>query len=144
MAAVPAVVPVTAPVALPMVRMEDVVLQVPPDVPSRAVMELPVHTEAGPLIAVGDGLTVMSRVVRQLVVPIVYVMVTVPAASGVTTPEVAPTVAIPVDPLVHVPPVVGSVTVAGVPIHRLDGPLIAPGPAVTVSVRDTIQPVPNE
>ena len=46
--------------------------------------------------------------------------------------------------LLHVPPVVASVKLMVVPVHRLVGPVIDPGPAPTVTTVVAIQPAPSE
>lgn len=63
-------------------------------------------------------------------------MVTVPAATPFTIPVDAPTVAIVLLLLLQVPPLTVEVSVAGVPVHTLDGPLMVPAvaPALTVTV----------
>ena len=58
-------------------------------------------------------------------------MVTVPAATPVTTPELL-TVAVPVLLLVHVPPVEVSVRLTVEPTHTSDVPVIADGNVLTV------------
>jgi hypothetical protein len=65
-------------------------------------------------------------------------MVTVPAATPVTTPAA---LTAPIDALLllHVPPAIESVKVIVVPAHTTDAPLIVPAdvlpPTVTVAVR---------
>ena len=59
-------------------------------------------------------------------------MVTVPALTPVTMPVEAPTVAVPVAVLLHVPPPVASVSVILDPAHTLVGPEIATGKEFTV------------
>ena len=46
--------------------------------------------------------------------------------------------------LLHVPPVVVSVSTVVAPAHNVVTPLIAAGEAVTVSVLVTVHPVPSE
>ena len=126
MVAVPAVAPVTTPVVAPIVKSVPVVLQLPPGVPSATVIIEPSHTAVGPVITAGSGFTVMIAVVAQPV-PIEYVMIEVPVVTPNTRPLLDPIVAIPVDPLIHVPPVVGSVSVPVRPIHIDVLPVIGPG-----------------
>lgn len=61
-------------------------------------------------------------------------MVTVPAATPVTTPVDAFTEAIVALPVVHRPPLTVLVNVAVVPVHAVDGPLIVPALAPVVTV----------
>jgi len=70
-------------------------------------------------------------------------MITVPAATPVTKPA-EPTVAIPVLPLLHVPPEVPSDKVMLEPAVTVDKPVIAPaeGSGFTVTVAMTWQPEP--
>ena len=59
----------------------------------------------------------------------------------VTIPVVDPTVAIPVAPLVHVPPRGVSLNVVVKPAHTVSVPEIAPGKELTVTIAVAIQPV---
>lgn len=59
----------------------------------------------------------------------------------VAMPEVRPTVAIDVLPLVHVPPATASLSVVEVPMHIFVPPLIVAGAVVTMIVVVVIQPV---
>ena len=56
--AVPDVIPVTIPVADPMLIKPELLLQVPPVEADEYVDDVPVHTEDGPVIVAGNGLTV--------------------------------------------------------------------------------------
>ena len=58
----------------------------------------------------------------------------VPDTTPVTIPVLAPTVAIDVVPLVHVPPVVPSVKVMVVPAQKAAEPDTADGKALTVTI----------
>ena len=58
-------------------------------------------------------------------------MIVVPAATPVTMPVVEPIVAMPVDPELHVPPGVGSMSGIIDPTHTTEGPLMAPGEGLT-------------
>ena len=111
MVVVPAVIPVTILVAVPIVATEVLLLaHVPPAVASLKVLVAPVQALGVPLIALGDVFTVTTVVVLQLPV-VVYVMVVVPAATGVTIPVFGSMVALVVVLLLHVPPVVASLKV---------------------------------
>jgi hypothetical protein len=67
--------------------------------------------------------------------------VLVPAAIGVTVPVAEPIIATPGVPLVHVPPVLVSVSVVAVPAQTANVPPIVFGRAFTVTVVTLIQPV---
>jgi hypothetical protein len=102
----PGVTPVTIPVE-PTVAIEVLpLIHPPPVVASARVMVEPTATVPAPVIAAGAAYTVNEVV--TLLLPTVYVIVTVPA----DTPETAPpdvTVAIAVLLLLQVPPLVESV-----------------------------------
>lgn len=99
----------------------------------------PVHTTPPPL-TVFPGLTEFTVTVAvdvpQLVV---YVIVAVPDATPVTTPVVEPTEAIPVLPLLQVPPVVASLRVVVAPAHTVNVPVIAAGDSHMVTVEARFQ-----
>ena len=71
-------------------------------------------------------------------------MVAVPVDTPVTIPVVAPTVAVAVLLLLHVPPVVGSLSVVVAPMHTTAVPVIAAGSGFTVTVAVFVHPVPSE
>ena len=60
-----------------------------------------------------------------------------------TTPELLPTVATPVLPLVQVPPVGEELSVDVPPIQIPVAPVIAPGAAITDTVWVAKQPLPT-
>ena len=105
----------------------------PPDGISVSIMVAPAHTEPGPLIAPGPGLTVTTVVPVQPDVD-VYVILVVPVVTPHTVPVVTTTVATDVLLLVHVPPLKPE-TDSGrdTPIHTAVAPLIT-GTALTVIV----------
>ena len=121
--------PVTTPPDVMLAIAELLLLHVPPTVAFVNVMELVIVTAAGPDIA-ATGATVLTVialvtiVVPQLFVTL-YVIFTAPAATPLTTPVDAFTVAIDVDELVHVPPAVEFVRVVVAPVHTVDDPPIA-------------------
>jgi hypothetical protein len=78
-------------------------LHVPPAVTSLSVKVYPVHTDPVPVIADGVGLTVTTAEVLQPVDVSTNMIVLVPVLIPLTKPVVDPTVAIPVEPDVHVP-----------------------------------------
>jgi len=92
------------------------------------------HTEEGPLIAPGDGLTVTTVVPMHPPVD-VYVITVVPVSTPHTAPVVDTTVATDVRLLIHVPPMkpTGNVSRIDAPMHTADGPPIT-GTALTVIV----------
>ena len=99
-------------------------LQVPAPVASLSVIAEPWQTTVVPEIADGVAITVTAVVAVQP--PLLYVIEDVPVvAPPVTTPEDEPIVAIPVLPLVHVPPVVASLSVIVAPWHTLPAPAMA-------------------
>ena len=70
-------------------------------------------------------------------------MVVVPAVAPVITPVAEPMVAVPVVLLLHVPPVVASVSAIVEPEHTLkpaDGPRMLVGTGFTVTVVVAVQP----
>ena len=68
-------------------------------------------------------------------------MLAVPALTPVTNPVLEPIVAMPVLPLLHVPPVVALARVDVVPAHIAVAPVIAAGSGFTVIIVVVIQPV---
>lgn len=71
-------------------------------------------------------------------------MVTRPDVTPETIPLVATMAAIAALLLVQVPPADGSVKVVVAPWHIRVDPIIGPGSGFTVTVADTLQPVPVE
>jgi hypothetical protein len=137
--AVPAVTPVITP-ADDVDAFALLLVHVPPATVLLSVTVLPVHTDDGPLIAAGAVFTVTVAVATQPV-PSVYVMVTVPAVTPVTTPEVLIDAFVLL--LLHVPPVVVLVSVVVLPSQTVSVPVIVPGSALMVTVAAVIQPVPK-
>lgn len=131
---VPPDTPVNTPVAEPIVATPVVpLIQVPPEVASLSVIVDPSHTAVLPVIVAGNGLTVTVVLVLQPVGN-VYVITDVPVATPVTTPEEEPTVAIPVLPLVHVPPDEVLLNVVVDPTHTFVVPVMVAGNGFTVTV----------
>ena len=108
------------------------VLHVPPGVASVSKVEEPAHTVLLPLIAAGTVITVTTLVAEQL--PTLYVMVAVPGDTPNTMPAVGVTAATDGLLLLHVPPDTVLVRIIVEPTHTLEGPPIAGGPVVTVTV----------
>ena len=67
---------------------------------------------------------------------------TVPAATPVAMPEVAPTVAFDTSPLLHVPPDVASVKFIVLAAQTTPGPLIAAGDGFT-TIETATKPCPH-
>lgn len=101
---VPDNTPVTMPVDEPTVASAGLLLlHVPPLVKSLNGVVAPTQTTLAPPIAAGVWLTV-NGVVAVQPVPIVYVIVSVPADTPDTTPELGPIVAMVISLLVQEPP----------------------------------------
>jgi hypothetical protein len=105
---------------------------VPPGVASESVMVEATQTEPAPVMPAGSALTVIAFTVKQPPGS-VYVMFVVPEAIPVTTPVVltVPTAVLLLD---HVPPDVLCVKVAVLPTQTAEGPEIAAGALLTVTV----------
>jgi hypothetical protein len=117
-------------------------VHVPPVMASLRTIVKPWQTFAAPIIAEGVGRTVTVVVVMH---PFVYIITAVPGAMPETMPVVAPIVAVPVLPLLQVPPVVVLLSfVIAVPMHTTVLPVIAAGLAPTVTTVLIVQLVPNE
>lgn len=128
----PAVSPVTSP-ADTLATAPLVLLHIPPPTVSVNATVLPVHTVA----LVGDKAAGVVSTVTDLVAEqpaTVYKILTVPAATPVTVPEV-PTVAVAGIALLQTPPGVTSDSEAVAPTHILTAPagVIAAGDALTVT-----------
>jgi len=116
---------------------------VPPVVPSVKVIVEPAQNEVEVEIAAGDEFTV-TTVVAEHPVPSAYVMRAVPEDTPVTTPVLLTTVAAPVLPLDHVPPVVPSVNVIVEPAQKEVEVEMAAGLVLIVTIVVVVQPVPSE
>ena len=145
---VPADTPLTTPVIEFIVATAPVAdVQTPPAVVLVSVVVDPIHALAVPPIAASVGkaftLTVACAVEIHPFVVTVYVIVAVPAATPVTTPVEASTVATALDDD-QTPPVVALVNVVAEPAHTSVVPLIAAttGRALTVTacVTKLVQP----
>src|SRR5579864_3613552 len=103
------------PVALPIVAISvPLRLHVPPPVTSERVLVVPPQSAVLPRMPVISPTVITTDLLQPEA--IVYVIPTVPLATPVTRP-VSPTVAMPVLPLLHVPPVDASDSVEEVPVH---------------------------
>ena len=138
MVLVPAVTPVTTPLAAIVAMAVVPLVQVPPaGVPVRAVDD-PSHTVSVPSIGLGSGVTVTTVVLLQPE-PSAYVTEAVPAVIPVATPVVALIDMLPLGVL-HVPPAGVALSVVLLPIQTVSVPLIVPGAALTVTTADVLQP----
>ena len=144
MTSVPAVTPVTMPVLPTIVAPVAPALHTPPETASVSVILLPTHTADGPLTAptVAGGLTV--TIVVTVLPETVYEIVAVPDATPVTTPVEGPTVAMPVAPLFHVPPVLASERVVVAPTHTEAGPVITLEGVKFPFIDNPLRPVSDE
>lgn len=140
MVQVPAETPVTTPV--PEITVATAVLlldHVPPEFGLPKVVLLPAHTVADPVIAPGVWFTVTTEPTGDPH-PLAYEITDVPPATPVTIPEDEPTVATPVEALVHVPAPPGLANVVVSPEHTVCVPVVAPGFAFTVNVAVAAHP----
>ena len=112
---------VTTPVVVATDSISDDPLHVPPVTASLSVIVDPAHTDEGPEIAAGSGLTA-SVAVRTQPDGIVYDIVAVPAIIPLAIPVVPPIVATDRLLLLHVPPVDASVNVVVEPTHAANMP----------------------
>jgi hypothetical protein len=141
MVVVPCATPVTMPLVLPTVAFAVLLLlHVPPAALQLSVVVLLTQTEVIPDILAGVALTVTMAVAADA--QPVYVIIAVPCVEpGVTTPVLAPTVAIPAVPPLQVPPVDDCVSVIVEPLaHMAEFPPIAAGLAFIVT---TVVAVPQ-
>ena len=128
----PATTPVATPVDALMVAIPVLLLlQVPPAVALVRVVVVAGHALSVPPIPGGAEL-ILTIVVALQPEADEKLIVEVPAATPVTMPEEEPMVATEVLLLVHVPPLVASVSVVVWPVHTLVVPAIAAGVGFTV------------
>ena len=140
----PVATPVTTPVAGSTVATAGkLLIHVPPAVASVKVTLPVAHTDVGPDIMAGSGLTVTTMLLRQPPA-IMYEIVVVPGETPVAMPEALPIGATVAVLLAHVPPAVGSESVMDNPSHILEGPEIEPTVETTVTIIVDEQVVPIE
>ena len=140
---VPTPAPVTTPVDALTVAMDVFPLvQVPPDGELERVVALPTQVLAVPEIIAGNGFTV-AVTDRKQPVGKTYETIEVPAETPLMMPLVLPMRATEVLPLIQVPPMVMSVSVAVEPSHITGVPDIAAGTGFTVMTVVVRQPVGN-
>src|ERR1019366_10669661 len=87
-------IPVTTPVNEPTVAMAVVLLLHTPLPVSDNAVVWPTHTTGVPIMAIGAVFTVIVLLTEQSVVALVYVIVAVPEARPVTSPDIEPTLAV--------------------------------------------------
>ena len=125
----PAITPDTIPELLTVAIIPRLLLQMPPGAASASGVVLPAHTAGTPVIvpASGSGFTVTVCVAIAVPHPLVteYEIVVFPAATPSTDPVLL-TVAIPVEPLIQLPPVAGSERMIVAPGHNAEAPTIVP------------------
>ena len=119
---------------------ELLLVHTPPVVVLDSVIVPPAQTVEGPVIDVDNEVTEMTFVARQPL-PSLYVMVVVPSAIPVTTPDVKPIVATALLLLLHVPPDVESERVIVDPTQTVEGPEIGFALAVMVATVVAKHPV---
>ena len=140
MTAVPAVAPVTTPVAEPIDTAMALLLHVPPVVALSRSLVAPKHIALLPVIVAGAGLTVIDLTATQPVFT-VNVMFVTPSETPVTRPEETPTVATDGVLLVHeTPPDVVLLTTVAAPTHMLAAPDMALGSALMTMFLVAMQP----
>jgi hypothetical protein len=137
--AVPAVPPVTIPIALTVATPVLPLPHTPPAVVLLSTVVLPAHTFSVPVIAAGEVSTLTVVTVLQPL-PSEYVITALPAATPVTIPFSDPINATDGPADVHTPPVGVEVSVILAPVHAVDGPLIVVGALVTFTVAVLVQP----
>jgi hypothetical protein len=129
--------PVVAPIVATPVADED---HEPPPASVSVVVE-PIHTVPAPEIGEGVAVTESTMDVVQPEAA-VKVIIVVPTLSVVTTPVVGSMVATPVVPEAQLPDDV-SESVAVVPTHTTEGPVMTPGAGLTVTTLVAVQPEPS-
>lgn len=130
---VPAATPVTIPdvptVAVPGAAL----LHTPPDVRSPRLAVPPTHMVTAPGGVIADGFAFTVKIAVAVHTPLsVYVIVAVPGALPVTSPEPAATEAVAGALLVHTPPPPSASNEVD-PTQALSVPVIGPGAATTVT-----------
>ena len=131
----PPVRPTTEPDVAPIDIVEEELLHVPPLALAR-VIELPTHTDAGPVIGGGSGFTVTDLLTEQPVVLLKeYVTTAIPAVPPVKIPDIglidAPAELPP--PTLQTPPGVVLVNRVVIPAQTLPTPVIVAGSGLTVT-----------
>ena len=103
---------------------------------------LPTQTLSEPVIAAGNGFTVIGVSAKQPV-GIRYEMLAAPAKRPDTIPESEPTVAIAGLLLTHTPPDIVLASVVVAPAHNAAVPVLAGGWVFTLTSAVDLQPVDN-
>ena len=118
-------------------------LQLPPVTGSLNVTHVPTHSDDGPRIAVGDGLTHTVVVFWQPVGKVYIIGVQPNVVPPVRRPDTGSIVAMAGNVLVQPPPVVASLSVIVLPMHTAVGPVIGAGNGLTVITPVIKHPVPR-
>ena len=139
----PAVTPPTMPSEVTVAMLVEPLDHVPPGDASVKVVVAPTHMLAVPEILAGVGFTITEPTTKHPV-DNVYVSGAVPVATPVTTPEDVPIVAIPIAPLLQVPPEGVTLMEMASPEHTYGGPEIADGDGLTTSSVDVEVELPPE
>jgi hypothetical protein len=136
--ATPAPIPEITPTLLIVAIVDGELLQTPA-LTSVTVAVPPTHIAIGVAGSIGAGFALTPIVVVAVQEPTAYVIGAPPTPMPVTTPLLDPTVATGVKPLVHVPPGTEPLSIMVVPKHTVEGPVIGPTEAVTVTTVNTVQ-----
>ena len=134
---VPAAMPVTTPLLLPIFILVLLLLHIPVALSVSAIV-CPMHTTEGPLIAGGSAFTVTILLTAHPA-GVLYDTVSVPVLIPASIPAVL-IVPVVTGMQLHVPP--ASVRVVVLPAHRLPAPVIAAGIVFTVTTAVATQPGP--
>jgi len=122
------------------VATEPDVPHVPPDAVLDKLTGLPMHTSDVPDMVPALGAGNMPTVADETAVPQTlvteYRTASLPMETADNKPVLATDATLPVDEVLHTPPVTVTLNVPVVPMHTVDGPLTVPatGIGVTVSV----------
>ena len=133
MVVVPALSADTNPVEVTLATELLLLFQVPNGVASLSEVVVVIQRLDEPTIAAGEGVTVIACV-AAVPQPVLYVIVTAPPTRPLTTPVAAPTVAIAVLLLLHVPPLTASDNVVLLVAQKLVAPVIDAGTGIIVTV----------
>ena len=139
MTATPGATPETRPLEEPTEAADGLLLvHMPPAGVLVSIVEPPTHNEGLPDIGEGPVVTVTTVVAWQPVARL-YVIIAVPVATPVTTPD-ADTVATEGLVLLQAPPGVALDNVSEPPTQTLPLPVMGDGPAFTVTTTVAVQP----
>jgi hypothetical protein len=137
---VPGAIPFVTPVELTVATDVLLLAHVPPGVRLFNIVALPWQTDVLPVI--GNSALTLTVIVAVQPIDVMYCINDVPAATPVTTPVPGVIVAMPVFPLLHVPPGVASLSVVVLPTQTVATPVIG-AIGFTVMVMVDIHPLAN-